>query len=104
MLDEVKEARNHAFSRALIRERLLNQTPEDGYGCEEEDGPRAEEATCQEGKGCEGPGCDAQEGEAPQEEEVSPGVGASATRKATCSRLPPSPGDEATGQVTRSSR
>ena len=72
MLDEVKEARNHAFSRAFIRERLLNQTPEDGYGCEEEDGARAEEAKSQEGESCEGrPGRCAQEGEASSQEEVS---------------------------------
>ena len=36
-------------SRECSNERSLNQTPEDGYGCEEEDGARAEEATSEEG-------------------------------------------------------
>jgi hypothetical protein len=72
MLDEANEARNHGPCRECSNERSLNQTPEDGYGCEEEDGARAEEATCEEGESREGrPGRCAQEGEASSQEEVS---------------------------------
>ena len=45
---------------------------EDGYGCEEEDGARAEEAKSQEGESREGrPGRYAEEGEASPQEEVN---------------------------------
>ncbi len=50
-----------------LSERLLNQTPEDGYGCEEEDG--ACEAKSEEGEGDSRACCSREEeGEAPQEE------------------------------------
>jgi hypothetical protein len=69
MLDEEKEARNHVvLASAHHKGRSFNQTPEDGYGCEEEDGCNAEEATCEEGESR--PRCSAQEGEASSQEEV----------------------------------
>jgi hypothetical protein len=68
MLDEEKEARNHVLLASAHRDRSFNQTTEDRYGCEEEDGCNAEEATCEEGESR--PRCSAQEGEASSQEEV----------------------------------